>query len=76
MNDYLSTFGKFDKPFLVLYSGSDEYVPDWLDKDELMTKWEKASGLNWSPFSTIVKGAKHNIGEGSDSDSEKIAIDA
>lgn len=75
MDDYKSTFGKFDKPFLVLYSGADEYVPDWLDKKELMKKWQDVAGSNWSPFSKIVEGAKHNIGEGSKDGAREDAID-
>lgn len=75
MDDYKSTFGKFDKPFLVLYSGADEYVPDWLDKKELMKKWQDVAGSNWSPFSKIVEGAKHNIGEGSKDGAQEDAID-
>lgn len=75
MDDYKSTFGKFDKPFLVLYSGSDEYVPSWLDKIELMNKWKEASGSNWSKYSKIVQGATHNIGEGSSENAQQDAID-
>lgn len=75
-SDFASTFGKFDKPFLVLYSGADEYVPAWLDKKALMARWEKAAGSNWSPYSKVVDGALHNIGEGSAPGAEEEAVRA
>lgn len=64
--DWATTFGKIDCPYLVLYSGSDEFVPSWLDKEELMKKWALAGkDHGWSKLSKVIKGAKHNLGEGS-----------
>ena len=75
-SDFETTFGKFDKPFLVLYSGADEYVPARVDKGSLMSKWAKAAGNYWSPHSKIVNGATHNIGPGSSETAEKEALDS
>lgn len=72
-SDFKSTFGSFNKPFLVLYSGDDEYVPKSLNKEELMKRWENVTGSNWSKYSKIVEGAKHNLGNGS---TEGAQIDA
>lgn len=73
--DFATTFGKFDRPFLVLYSGSDEYVPKWLDKEALLDRWAKVASVNWSQYSTVVEGASHNIGEGSTNNAQKNAVD-
>lgn len=65
-NDLKSTFGKFDKPLLVLYSGADEYVPDDVDKELLMKRFEAATtpGM-WSSYSKLVDGGLHALGKGS-----------
>lgn len=74
--DFDSTFGKLDKPLLVLYSGADEFVAKEIDKEELMQRWKTSAGSNWSPHSKVVKGALHNIGPGSTPDAEQDAIDS
>ncbi|KAJ5167913.1 Fusarinine C esterase sidJ [Penicillium canariense] len=53
----------------VLYSGSDEYCPPWVDKENLMERWKQATeagGAKWDgETSGVVPGASHNIdGEG------------
>ncbi|KAJ5287568.1 hypothetical protein N7478_003254 [Penicillium angulare] len=71
------TFGKIGSrgilnsksKFLVLYSGSDEYCPPWVDKEALVQKWKQATeagGASWdAENSGIVPGASHNAkGEG------------
>lgn len=63
-DDFKLTFGAIDKPLLALYSGADEYVPQWLDKQELMNRWA-ASSPTLSPLSKIIPGGKHNLGKGS-----------
>lgn len=63
-DDFKLSFGKVQKPLLVLYSGADEYVPDWLDKEDIMKRWAASTDVI-SPLSKIVDGGKHNLGEGS-----------
>lgn len=75
-SDFDSTFGKFDKPLLVLFSGADEYVEKSINKEELINKWKLSSGSNWSPYSKVVKGATHNIGQGSDTGAEQEAMES
>lgn len=66
------TFGKMDKPLLVLYSGSDEYVPDYIDKERMMQRLENATTLGmWSKLSKIIKGGTHAL----DKKSEKGAME-
>lgn len=65
-DDWKTTFGNFNHPYLVLYSGDDEFVPSWVDKEKLMENWKSVGeGKGWSNFSKILYGAKHNLGEGS-----------
>lgn len=56
--------GKLGTPVLCLLSGSDEYMPDTVDKDALLGRWcatVKGQGGTWSPESGAVKGAGHNL---------------
>ena len=60
------TFGKYTSktPLLILYSGSEENVPDSLDKEKLVQKWigiVKAGGGAVDDGSGVVKGASHNL---------------
>ncbi|KAG0681090.1 hypothetical protein C6P40_003391 [Pichia californica] len=63
-DDFKSTYGKFDKPLLVLYSAADEYVPDNIDKELLMKRFEAATtpGM-WSPYSKLIDGGLHALGK-------------
>lgn len=71
--DYKNTFGKVTTPLLVLYSGSDKFVPEFVNKEELMEKWKQATDPQyWSVHSKIIKGADHDLGEGSDKDVDVI----
>ncbi|EEA27165.1 hypothetical protein TMatcc_004556 [Talaromyces marneffei ATCC 18224] len=52
---------------LVVYSGSDEYVPKKVDKVKLLERWKAASNKSFQKVwddenSGIVPGASHNIG--------------
>ncbi|RCK57834.1 hypothetical protein Cantr_06291 [Candida viswanathii] len=65
--DFAESFGKINKPALFLYGGSDEFVPDYVDKQALVAKWQKATAPEyWSKHSGIIKGGTHNLGEGSE----------
>lgn len=69
------TFGKMDKPLLVLYSGSDEYVPDYIDKQRMMQRLENATTLGmWSKFSKIIKGGTHALDEKSEKGAMEDAV--
>ncbi|QOU22251.1 hypothetical protein BRETT_002423 [Brettanomyces bruxellensis] len=74
LEDLKSSFGKFDKPLLALYSGADEYVLESVDKEALMKKFEAATGSNWSKLSKVVPGGRHDWGPGSGPDSMNIGI--
>jgi pimeloyl-ACP methyl ester carboxylesterase len=60
------TFGKLPSstPLLILYSGSEENMPDSVDKEKLVQKWigiVKAGGGTVDEDSAVVKGASHNL---------------
>lgn len=65
--DFENSFGKIRKPVLILYGGSDEFVPNYVDKQKLISDWQKATSPDyWSKYSGIIKGGKHDLGDGSD----------
>lgn len=61
------TFGKIGAtgvPICFAYSGADEYVPDFVDKEELVAKWEriiKEGGGVVDEASGVMRGATHTI---------------
>ncbi|CAX42735.1 conserved hypothetical protein [Candida dubliniensis CD36] len=66
-DDYKNSFGKVNKPLLVLYGSIDEFVPEYVDKEKLVSKWKQSTPSQyWSEHSQIIKGATHNLGDGSD----------
>ncbi|OAL73886.1 esterase [Trichophyton violaceum] len=66
------TFGMIGKrghlkgSILVLPGGSDEYIPEWVDMESLLKRWEtvtKAGSDNpaiWNENSGVVPGARHS----------------
>lgn len=65
--DYTKSFGKVNKPLFVLYGSIDEFVPEYVDKENLVSTWKQStSSQYWSEHSQIIKGATHNLGDGSD----------
>lgn len=64
------------KSVLVLYSGSDEYVPAFVDKGKLVERWREAfenGGTQVDEASGVVKAAKHDI-SGEDGESKKARL--
>lgn len=56
------TFGKIKKPFLSLYGDEDQYTPNFVDKEELITRWQKASDEKyWSKLSKVLLKANHTV---------------
>lgn len=52
---------------LVLYSGKDQFVPEWVDKEKLLQRWTAATNKSgrsvWEDrFSGVVPGASHGLG--------------
>ncbi|KAJ5683851.1 uncharacterized protein N7477_000196 [Penicillium maclennaniae] len=60
----ISTRGILQSSLLVLYSGCDEYCPAWVDKEQLVQRWQKATeagGAKWDVNGAIIPGAVHNV---------------
>lgn len=61
----IASRGILQSKLMVLYSGSDEYCPPWVDKGKLMERWQQATeagGAKWdAEHSSIITGASHNV---------------
>lgn len=71
-DDHLrSTFGIIRKQnllrhkLLVLYSGADQAVPDWVDKENLLKRWESIANEGgrdiWDTQSGLIPNASHAL---------------
>ena len=65
----VGTRGLLKKSLLVVPGGADEYVPDWVDKEKLLKRWETVTKENaagnariWDENSGLVPGAHHSPG--------------
>lgn len=61
----IASRGILQSSLLVLYSGSDEWCPPWVDKESLLHKWQQvteAGGAKWdAENSGLIAGASHNV---------------
>ncbi|KAI5200698.1 DUF1749-domain-containing protein [Aureobasidium subglaciale] len=65
-----STFGKIDKPLLILFGEEDEYVPDHVDRKALVSKWIPfVKGKVDEQSRELLGGASHNL----NGDPEEVA---
>ncbi|KAF3346935.1 hypothetical protein VD0004_g774 [Verticillium dahliae] len=57
-----TTFGRFDRPVLLMPAGEDELVPSMVDKEKLLARWMKACphGLV-SPLSAVNPTSDHSV---------------
>lgn len=63
-----NTFGKIDKPLLILYGEKDEYVPETVDRKALVNKWIPfVKGRVDEQSKELLGGASHNL-NGDDED--------
>lgn len=59
-----SSFGKLRKPFLVAYSEKDEFVPEFVNKLELLERWKSFTEASfWSSQTGLIRGASHNVAQ-------------
>lgn len=70
--EFGKTFGKIRErgllrhKLLVLMSGADQAVPDWVDKEKLLARWEAATDREgepqiWDRNSGLIPGASHAL---------------
>ncbi|RLV90235.1 hypothetical protein JA1_004719 [Spathaspora sp. JA1] len=76
-DDYKKSFGNVSKPLLVLYSGSDQFVPDYVDKQKLIDTWKMSTpDQYWSSHSKLIQGGTHDLGVGSSEGVIKDLVDS
>ncbi|KAI1306352.1 hypothetical protein F5Y03DRAFT_354486 [Xylaria venustula] len=57
-------WNRINKPLLILHSGSDEFVPDFVNKQALISHWRELCQPNIaSELSGIIPGATHKVEE-------------
>lgn len=60
--DLAKTFGKIDKPLLILYGEKDEYVPSYVDRKKLVSRWIPfVKGKVDEQSKQLLEGASHNL---------------
>ncbi|KAH8808123.1 hypothetical protein F5884DRAFT_821561 [Xylogone sp. PMI_703] len=63
----MKSFGSLPagSPLCILYSGNDEYVPKWIDKNKLIQRWidisKKGNGKVDEKYTGVMEGATHNL---------------
>jgi Protein of unknown function (DUF1749) len=67
--------GLLRSKLLVLYSGNDQFAPEWVDKEKLLQRWQKATNKMgnevWdAEYSGVIPGATHDL-SGEDEDQPK-----
>lgn len=55
------SFGKVEKPLLSLYGEADEYVPGYVNKQQLVDRWAKQAGKYWYEGSKVLPKASHTV---------------
>ena len=81
------TFGVINKQgllkykLMVLFSGADQAVPDWVDKENLLSRWRNATDSNgatqiWDQDrSGIIPGASHALSDDDQAEPRKILVE-
>lgn len=61
-DDFKSTFGKVNKPFLIFDGEKDEFVPPHVNRKELVEAWRRNTDPKfWSHLSGTLKNASHKV---------------
>lgn len=56
------SFGKLNKPFLMAYSAEDQFVPSFVNKQQVIDNWKSiANPQYWSKHSGLIRGATHGV---------------
>lgn len=75
--DHKRTWGKVNKPILVLPGGKDEFVVKTTDQNKLLQDWQAATKPEyWTSLSHVIKGANHKIDHRSDEGAVEDAVSA
>ncbi|PLB50357.1 putative hydrolases or acyltransferase [Aspergillus steynii IBT 23096] len=71
----IGTRGLLTGRLLVLYSGRDQSVPGYVDKEALMGRWEKAAGEMWDSGSMVIPGASHALSDDDQAEPRRILVE-
>ncbi|KJK64385.1 Protein of unknown function DUF1749 [Aspergillus parasiticus SU-1] len=64
--------GLLKSKFMVLYSGRDQSVPPWVNKEALLKRWSTAAGPSWHPKSMIIPNASHALSDPDQAEPRRI----
>ena len=63
----------------MLYSGRDQSVPDWVDKEALLRRWQKAIDAGgrqfWDHRSMVIPGASHALSDPDQAEPRRILVE-
>lgn len=66
---------KSNAPLMVLYSGRDQSVPPYVDKEVLLRRWRTALGGDlWHTGSMIIPGASHALSDDDQAEPRQILV--
>ncbi|KAJ5674903.1 uncharacterized protein N7477_004837 [Penicillium maclennaniae] len=71
--------GLLKQQLLVLYSGRDQSVPPWVNKEALIKRWKEALDADgthfWSPWSMVIPGASHALSDSDQKEPRRILVE-
>ncbi|KAA8643831.1 hypothetical protein EYZ11_008914 [Aspergillus tanneri] len=73
--------GLLKHKLMVLFSGADQSVPAWIDKEKLMARWRNAANQDgecqvWDPVhSAVVPGASHALSNDDQAEPRKFLVE-
>ncbi|KAJ5084258.1 Protein of unknown function DUF1749 [Penicillium alfredii] len=72
--------GLLNQKLMVLYSGRDQSVPPWVDKEALLLRWRTALDNGgdrqlWDPRSMVVPNASHALSDSDQAEPRRILVE-
>lgn len=71
--------GLLKQKLLVLYSGRDQSVPPWVNKEALLKRWQAAINAGgrefWDPRSLIIPNASHALSDTDQAEPRRILVE-
>ncbi|KAJ5166196.1 Fusarinine C esterase sidJ [Penicillium canariense] len=73
--------GLLKHKLMVLYSGADQAVPEWIDKEKLLLRWKEVTNHNgkyetWDQqHSAIIPGASHALSNDDQAEPRKLLVE-
>ncbi|KAJ5542997.1 hypothetical protein N7535_005421 [Penicillium sp. DV-2018c] len=71
--------GLLKQKMLVLYSGRDQSVPPWVNKEALLKRWQTAADRGgrqvWDTRSMVIPGASHALSDNDQAEPRRILVE-